>query len=69
MKKHDRVYLFLSILEGMLSGGYLYLARRDRRPANLFIGIVWMICSVGHGLLGTGNMEVEFLDSEDFDYE
>ena len=31
MKKRNPVYLFISLLEGLLSGGYFYLAKRDRR--------------------------------------
>ena len=32
MKNRNPVYLFLSILEGMLSGGYFYLAKRSGTP-------------------------------------
>ena len=69
MKKRSGVYLFLSILEGMLSGGYFYLARREREPLNLLTGAVWLACSVFHGLLSLQEPEdgVIFLteDKED----
>ena len=35
MKNRNPVYLFLSILEGMLSGGYFYLAKKERAPCTL----------------------------------
>lgn len=52
MKKRNPVYLFISLLEGLLSGACFYLAKRDREPLNLAAGCVWLACSVIHGLLG-----------------
>lgn len=51
MKKRDAVYMLISILEGLLSGGYFYLARREKEPLNILTGCVWLACSVFHGLL------------------
>jgi len=51
MKKRDAVYMFISILEGLLSGGYFYLAKKEREPLNILTGCVWLACSVFHGLL------------------
>lgn len=68
MKKRNTVYLFLSILEGMLSGGYFYLAKREREPLNILTGCVWLVVSVFHGMLGIREEEHILLVEED-DYE
>lgn len=68
MKNRNPVYLFLSILEGMLSGGYFYLAKKERDPLHLVIGCVWMAVSVLHGIIGIQKEEHILLVEED-DYE
>jgi len=57
MKKRDAVYMLISILEGLLSGGYFYLAKREREPLNILTGCVWLACSVFHGLLALREAE------------
>ncbi len=51
MKKRDAVYMLISILEGLLSGGYFYLAKKEEEPLNILTGCVWLACSVFHGLI------------------
>jgi len=51
MKKRDAVYMFISILEGLLSGGYFYLAKKEKEPLNILTGCVWMVCSIFHGMM------------------
>ncbi len=51
MKKRDAVYMLISILEGFLSGGYFYLAKREKEPMNLLAGCMWLTCSVFHGMM------------------
>jgi len=51
MKKRDPVYLFISILEGLLSGGYFYLAEKEKEPMNILAGCMWLICSIFHGMM------------------
>ena len=68
MKIRNPVYLFLSILEGMLSGGYFYLAKKERDPLHLATGCVWLAVSVFHGILGNRKEEHILLVEED-DYE
>lgn len=68
MKIQNPVYLFLSILEGMLSGGYFYLAEKERDPLHLLTGCVWLAVSVFHGILGTRGEKHTLLVEED-DYE
>lgn len=68
MKDRNPVYLFLSILEGMLSGGYFYLAKKERDPLHLLTGCVWLAVSVFHGLLGV-QKEEHILLVEEEDYE
>ena len=65
MKNRNPVYLFLSILEGMLSGGYFYLARKEREPLHLLTGCVWLAVSVFHGILGIREEEHILLVEED----
>ena len=52
MKNRNPVYLFISILEGMLSGSCFYLAKKEREPLHLVTGCVWLAVSVLHGILG-----------------
>ena len=59
MKKRNAVYLFLSILEGMLSGGYIYVAKRDKDTLNFLTGCTLMLLSVFHGLMGISGDEDE----------
>lgn len=61
MKKRSKVHLFLSILEGMLSGGYFYLGKRDKEPLSILTGCMWLACSFFHGLLS-----IQEDDNEDF---
>lgn len=68
MKKRNGVYLLLSVLEGMLSGGYFYLARKEKEPLHLLTGCVWLAVSIFHGLLGIREEEHILLVEED-DYE
>ena len=68
MKNRNPVYLFLSILEGMLSGVYFYLAKKERDPLHLLTGCVWLAVSVFHGLLGA-EKEEHILLVEEEDYE
>ena len=68
MKNRNPVYLFLSILEGMLSGGYFYLTKKERDPLHLVTGCVWMAVSVLHGMIGIQKEEHILLVEED-DYE
>ena len=68
MRKKNGVYLLLSVLEAMLSGGYFYLAKRDRQPLDLMTGCLWLVSSVFHGLLGIRKEEHILLVEED-DYE
>ena len=68
MKNRNPVYLFLSILEGMLSGGYFCLAKKERDPLHLVTGCVWMAVSVLHGIIGIQKEEHILLVEED-DYE
>ena len=68
MKKHDPVYLFLSILEGMLSGGFFYLAKREKQPLHLLNACIWMALSVFYGIMGTQE-EAHILTVEEEDYE
>ena len=68
MKKRNVVYLLLSILEGVLSGGYFYLAKREREPLHILTGCVWLAVSVFHGLLGVREEEHILLVEGD-DYE
>ena len=68
MKNRNPVYLFISILEGMLSGGYFYLAKKERDPLHLCSVCVWLAVSVFHGLLGVREEERILLVEED-DYE
>jgi len=51
MKKCDAVYMLISILEGLLSGGYFYLAKKEKEPLNILTGCVWLACSVFHGMI------------------
>lgn len=69
MKKRGAVYLFLSILEGMLSGGYLYLAKRDKDPLDLLTGCTWLACSVFHGLIGIREDEDDIIVLEEVEDE
>ncbi len=62
MKKRDAVYMLISILEGLLSGGYFYLAKREREPLNILTGCVWLACSVFHGLLALREPEEDDTD-------
>lgn len=68
MKNRNPVYLFISILEGMLSGGYFYLAKKERDPLHLVTGCVWMAVSVLHGLIAVREEEHVLLVEEE-DYE
>ena len=68
MKKRNAVYLFISILEGMLSGGYFYLAKKEKDPLNLVTGCVWMAVSIFHEILGVQEEDHVLLVEED-DYE
>ena len=68
MKKRNAVYLFISILEGMLSGGYFYLAKKEKDPLNLVTGCVWMAVSIFHGIFGVQEEDHVLLVEED-DYE
>lgn len=68
MKNRNPVYLFISILEGMLSGGCFYLAKKERDPLHLLTGCVWLAASVFHGILGIRKEEHILLVEED-DYE
>ncbi|WP_325201043.1 hypothetical protein [Oscillibacter sp.] len=68
MKNRNPVYLFISILEGMLSGGYFYLAKKERDPLHLVTGCVWLAVSILHGLTGVREEEHLLLVEED-DYE
>jgi len=69
MKKPDAVYMFMAILEGMLSGGYFYLAKREREPLNILTGSVWLACSVFHGLLSLRGSEKDTVLLEDAENE
>ncbi len=69
MKNRNPVYLFISILEGMLSGGYFYLAKKERDPLHLVTGCVWLAVSVLHGILGIREEEEHILLVEEADYE
>jgi len=69
MKKRNAVYLFLSVLEGMLSGGYFYLAKREKEPLNLLTGCVWLAVSIFHGMIGLQEPEEEFVLVEEADDE
>ena len=55
-------------MEGVLSGGYFYLAKREREPLHILTGCVWLAVSVFHGLLGVREEEHILLVEED-DYE
>ena len=68
MKNRNPVYLFISILEGMLSGSCFYLAKKEREPLHLLTGCVWLAISVFHGLLSVQKEEHILLVEED-DYE
>lgn len=68
MKNRNPVYLFLSILEGMLSGGYFFLAKKERDPLHLMTGCVWLAVSIVHGLKGL-RKEEHILLVEEYDYE
>ena len=68
MRKKNCVYLLLSVLEGLLSGGYFYLAKRDREPLDLMTGCLWLAVSVFHGVLGIREEEHILLVEEE-DYE
>ena len=68
MKNRNPVYLFISILEGMLSGGYFYLAKKERDPLHVVTGCVWLAVSVLHGILGIRE-EDHLLVVEEEDYE
>lgn len=68
MKNRNPVYLFISILEGMLSGGYFYLAKKERDPLHLLTGCVWLAVSVFHGMLSVREDKHILLVEED-DYE
>ncbi|MEY8387725.1 hypothetical protein AALC17_10580 [Oscillospiraceae bacterium 38-13] len=68
MKNRNPVYLFLSILEGMLSGGYFFLAKKERAPLHLMTGCVWLAVSIFHGLMGL-RKEEHILLVEEYDYE
>lgn len=68
MRKKNCVYLLLSVLEGLLSGGYFYLAKRDREPLDLMTGCLWLAVSVFHGILGVREEEHILLVEEE-DYE
>ena len=68
MKNRNPVYLFLPILEGMLSGGYFYFAKEERAPLHLVTGCVWLAVSVLHGLIGVRE-ERHVLVVEEEDYE
>ena len=68
MKKRNAVYLFISILEGMLSGGYFYLAKKEKDPLNLVTGCGGMAVSIFHGILGVQEEDHVLLVEED-DYE
>lgn len=68
MKNRNPVYLFISILEGMLSGGYFYLAKKERDPLHLVTGCVWMAVSVLHGLMSVqGEEHVLMVEEEDYE--
>lgn len=69
MKKRGAVYLFLSILEGMLSGGYFYLAKKEKDPLNLLTASVWLACSVFHGLIGIREDEDDIILLEEVEDE
>ena len=68
MKKRNAVYLFIAVLEGLLSGGYVCLAKRDREPLHLLTGCMWLVLSAFHGLLGLREEEHVLLVEEE-DYE
>ena len=68
MKNRYPFYLFISILECMLSGGYFYLAKKERDPLHLVTGCVWLAVSVLHGILGIRE-EDHLLVVEEEDYE
>ena len=68
MKNRNPVYMFLSILEGMLSGGYFYLAKKERAPLHLVTGCVWLAVSVLHGLIGVREERHVLVDEEE-EYE
>ena len=52
----------------MLSGGYFYLAKKERDPLHLVTGCVWLAVSVLHGILGIREEE-HILLVEEADYE
>ena len=52
----------------MLSGGYFYLAKKERDPLHVVTGCVWMAVSVLHGLMSTRE-EDHLLLVEEEDYE
>ena len=68
MKKRNVVNGFLALLEGLLSGGCFYLAKRDREPLNLAAGCIWLTLSVFHGLMSFWE-EDHILLVEEEDYE
>ena len=68
MKNRNLGYLFISILEGMVSGGYFYLAKKEKDPLHLVTGCVWMAVSVLHGLISVREEEHVLLVEEE-DYE
>jgi len=69
MKKFDAVYMFISVLEGLLSGGYFFLAKKEEEPLNILTGCVWLACSVFHGLLSLWGTEKEIVILEDEENE
>ena len=69
MKKRNGCYLFISVLEGMLSGGYFYLAKREKEPLNLMTGCLWLACSVLHGMMGIQEPEEDVILWEEVDDE
>ena len=69
MKNRNPVYLFISILEGMLSGSCFYLAKKEREPLHLVTGCVWLAVSVLYGILGIREEEEHILLVEENDYE
>lgn len=67
MKNRNPVYLFISILEGMLSGGYFYLAKKERDPLHLMTGCVWLAVSVFHGLLSVREEHILLVEEDDYE--
>lgn len=74
-KTSGAVYYFLGILEAMVSGVYLFLARKDDEPKilNLLTSVVLFLCGFMHMNMGSkaireakaAEIEADF-DDEDF---